>query len=180
MTPKRWNTGGILHTKSGWNIYIVFDTWPMAIRLEEEFQELLRSLNRNDVRYLLIGGYAVILNGYVRNTTDLDLAIASDAENAENVVKALKEFGFDVPGLDTGLFTKPKSLVRMGFEPLKVEIINYLEGVGFENAYRNRNVIELDGLEISLIAIGDLIANKKAVGRHIDLADVEKLEKINK
>jgi hypothetical protein len=151
----------------------------MAIKLEEEFQELLRSLNRNEVRYLLIGGYAVILNGYIRNTTDLDLSVASDAENAKKLVRALMEFGFDVPDLNESLFTKPRSLVRMGFEPLKVEILNYLEGVDFDRAYQNRKVVVLDGLEISLISVDDLIENKKAVGRHIDLADVEQLEKIN-
>lgn len=149
----------------------------MAIRLEEEFKELLRSLNSNGVRYLLIGGYAVVLNGYVRNTTDLDIAVSDDLENAKKLVKALKDFGFDVPGLDESLFTKPNSLVRMGFEPLKVEILNYLKGVGFENAYRNRQVIVLEGLEISLISIHDLIANKRAVGRHLDLADAEELER---
>jgi hypothetical protein len=148
----------------------------MAIRLEEEFQELLRLLNRNNVRYLLIGGYAVILNGYVRNTTDLDLAVASDPENAECLVKALTEFGFDGENLNTTLFTKPRSLIRMGREPLKVEILNYLEGLDFESAYENRRIAELDGLNISLINIDDLITNKKAVGRHIDLADVEQLE----
>lgn len=151
----------------------------MAIRLEDEFQEFLKSLNQNDVRYLLIGGYAVILNGFVRNTSDLDICVASDPDNAKKLVNALKDFGFDLPGLDESLFTKPKSLVRMGFEPLKVEIINYLEGVDFEVAYENRKIIELSGLKIDLISINDLIANKKAVGRHIDLADVEKLEKIN-
>jgi len=117
------------------------------------------------------------LNGYVRNTTDLDIAVSDDLENAKKLVKALMDFGFDVPGLDASLFTKPNTLVRMGVEPLKVEILNYLEGVGFENAYRNRQVIELEGLEISLISIRDLIANKRAVGRHIDLADAEALER---
>lgn len=150
----------------------------MAIRLETDFQELLKLFNDNNVRYLLIGGYAVILNGHVRNTSDMDLAVAPDTDNAERLVKALREFGFG-EGLDTSLFTKPRSLVRFGFEPLKVEIINYLEGVDFDIAYGRRNVAELDGLNISLINIDDLIANKTAVGRHIDLADVEKLKKIN-
>lgn len=150
----------------------------MAIRLEADFQELLKLFNDNNVRYLLIGGYAVILNGYVRNTTDMDLAVAADADNAERMVKALREFGFR-EGVDTSLFTKPRSLVRFGFEPLKVEIINYLEGLDFDIAYERRNVAELDGLTISLIHIDDLIANKTAVGRHIDLADVEELKKIN-
>lgn len=149
----------------------------MAIRLEEEFKELLKSLNRNAVRYLMIEGYAVVLHGYVRNTTDLDLAVAPDADNAERLVKALKDFGFDVPNLDTDLFTKPNSLIRMGFEPLKVEILNYLRGVDFEDAFRNRKEINVDGVDINLISITDLIANKRAVGRHIDLADVEELER---
>ena len=149
----------------------------MAIRLEEEFQELLKSLNSNGVRYLVIGGLAVVLHGYVRNTTDLDIAIADDEANADRILAALIEFGFDVPGLNRSLFTKPNSLVRMGFEPLKVEILNYLKGVGFEDAYLRRKVVELDGLEISLISIKDLIANKRAVGRLLDLADAEELER---
>ena len=149
----------------------------MAIRLEEEFKELLKSLNRNAIRYLMIEGYAVVLHGYVRNTTDLDLAVAPDADNAERLVKALKDFGFDVPNLDTDLFTKPNSLIRMGFEPLKVEILNYLRGVDVEDAFRNRKEINVDGVDINLISITDLIANKRAVGRHIDLADVEELER---
>ncbi len=150
----------------------------MEIRLEEEFKEFFRSLNRNNVRYLLIGGYAVILNGYVRNTSDLDVSVAADVENAELLVRALTEFGFDVPGLTTSLFTDPKSVVRMGFEPLKIEIANYLEGVDFAAAFDRRKVVDQNGISINLISIDDLIANKKAVGRHIDLADVEKLEKL--
>lgn len=150
----------------------------MEIRLEEEFREFLRSLKENDVRYLLIGGYAVILSGHVRNTMDLDIAIAESSENAERMVDALKDFGFDVPSLSTGLFTKPNSVVRMGFAPLKIEILNYLEGVDFEKAYSNRQVLDLNGLEISLIDVRDLIANKKAVGRPQDLADVAKLEEL--
>lgn len=149
----------------------------MAIRLEEEFRELLRLLNSNGVRYLLIGGYAVVLNGHVRNTSDLDIAVSNDLPNAAKLVKSLREFGFDLPILTEALFTKPNSLIKMGHEPLKVEILNYLKGVEFEKAYENRQVISVEGLEISLIAIGDLIKNKKAVGRLQDLADVEALEK---
>lgn len=152
----------------------------MAIKLEADFQEFLRLLNLHDVRYLLIGGQAVILNGYIRNTGDLDICIANDLVNAKRLVQALREFGFDSEALKETLFTKPRSLVRMGFEPLKIEIINYLEGVDFERAYSNRKVLELSGLKIDLIAVEDLIKNKLAVGRHIDLADVEKLQKLKK
>jgi hypothetical protein len=150
----------------------------MAIRLEEEFQEFLKSLNSNNVEYLVIRGYAVILNGHIRNTNDLDICVSGDPENAKRLMKALTEFGFDVPGLNESLFTKPKSVVRMGFPPIKIEIINYLERVDFQRAYRDRNDIKLGDLEISLINIDDLIANKRAVARHQDLADVEKLERL--
>jgi hypothetical protein len=150
----------------------------MEIRLENEFQEFLKSLNTNKVKYLLIGGYAVILNGYVRNTNDLDICISGDAENAKQMVSALLEFGFDVPTLNTDLFTKPKSVVRMGFPPIKIEIINYLEGLDFDVAYENRRNIQLGDLAINLINIDDLITNKRTVGRFQDLADVEKLEKL--
>ncbi len=150
----------------------------MAIRLENEFQEFLKSLNRNSVRYLLIGGYAVILNGHVRNTNDLDICVSSEPDNAERILLALREFGFDTPTLDSSLFTRPRSVVRMGFPPLKIEILNYLEGSDFEEAYSKRKLVKLDDLEISLINIDDLILNKKAVGRLQDLADVEQLERL--
>lgn len=150
----------------------------MAIRLENEFQEFLKSLNQNNVRYLLIGGYAVILNGHVRNTNDLDICVSPKQDNADRLVLALAEFGFDTPTLDASLFTRPRSVVRMGFPPLKIEILNYLEGREFEDAYSRRKLVKLDDLEISLINIDDLIINKKAVGRLQDLADVEKLEQL--
>lgn len=150
----------------------------MEIRLENEFQEFLRSLNSNKVEYLLIGGYAVILNGHIRNTNDLDVCVSDNPENAKRVVKALVEFGFAVPDLDESLFTKPKSVVRMGFPPIKIEIINYLKGVSFQDAYRDRKAIRVGDLDISLINIDDLIANKRSVGRFQDLADVENLEKL--
>jgi predicted nucleotidyltransferase len=151
----------------------------MEIRLEEEFREFLKSLKDNDVKYLLIGGYAVILNGHIRNTMDLDIAIAPSDENADRMVKALKDFGFDVPNLSVDLFTKPRNVVRMGFPPIKIEIINYLEGVAFEKAHANRRLVNFEGLEISLIDVHDLIANKKAVGRPQDLADIAKLQELH-
>ena len=151
----------------------------MEIRLEEEFREFLKSLKDNDVQYLLIGGYAVILSGHVRNTMDLDISIAASNENADRMVNALRDFGFDVPNLNAELFTKPRNVVRMGFPPIKIEIINYLEGVEFENAYANRRVVKVGDLEISLINVYDLIANKKAVGRPQDVADVAKLQELH-
>ncbi len=88
--------------------------------------------------------------------------------------------GFGGLGLDVALFTDPDSLVRMGVEPIKIEILNYLKGVSFDLAYSRRKTQQVEDIEVSLIDLQDLISNKKAVGRLKDLADVEELEKRNK
>src|SRR6478672_8802386 len=103
----------------------------MELELPPDFKELFRSLNAKGVEYLLIGGYAVIIHGYVRNTSDLDVCISSDPKNIARCLDALEDFGFAGPELSEALTSGRKDLVRMGVEPLKIEILNYLEGVDF-------------------------------------------------
>ena len=150
------------------------------MQLQQDFKELLRLFNENDFRYLLIGGLAVAMHGYVRNTVDLDLTVAADQENAERIVRGLEEFGFGTTDLSTELFTKENSLVRIGVPPVRIEILNYLEGLTFDQAFANRIERDFQGVKVYLISREDLILNKKAVGRHKDLADVEGLENISK
>lgn len=101
-------------------------------------------------------------------------------KNARKMVIALEDFGFGTGELSTDLFTKKDSFVVMGVEPMAVDILNYCLGVDFEEAYSRRVVLDDDGLDISIIGYQDLLANKRAVGRHKDLADVEYLERIHK
>src|SRR6476469_2530512 len=100
----------------------------MELELQQDFKELFKLLNENKVRYLLIGGYAVVVHGYVRNTNDIDIVVSDDRENAQTVVDALSEFGFASSELQAELFTQKDSVVRMGVEPVKIEILNYLKG----------------------------------------------------
>ncbi len=151
----------------------------MEFELPDDFKELLELLNENGVEYLLIGGYAVGMHGYVRSTTDIDFFVSSDKENAKKLVMALTEFGFAGTTLSIDLFTRKDSLVIMGVEPLAVDILNYLTGVDFETAYRQRKLIICEGIEVSVINLADLITNKIATGRLKDLADVEYLKRIN-
>ena len=151
----------------------------MELELPPDFKELFRSLNANGVKYLLIGGYAVILYGYVRNTSDLDIVVSADPDNAVKCVKALTEFGFGGGDLDTELFSTPDNLVRMGVEPMKIEILNYLNGVDFNQAYERRLSFPVEDIQLSVISLSDLLVNKKSVGRLKDLLDVEELEKRN-
>jgi predicted nucleotidyltransferase len=151
----------------------------MGLGLPKDFRELLGLLNEKGVRYLLVGGYAVGHYGHSRSTNDIDFFIAGDEANAKKIVLALEDFGFGTGELTTDLFTKKDSLVVMGVEPMAVDILNYCLGVDFEKAYSRRVVIDDDGLNIDIIAYDDLIANKRAVGRLRDLADVEYLERIH-
>ena len=151
----------------------------MELELAKDFKELLKLLSDNRVRYLLIGGYAVVLHGYVRNTNDLDIVVSEDPDNAHRVIKALTEFGFGSDELDVNLFTQKGSLVRMGVEPVKIEILNYLEGTNFDDAYERRKRIKVEDIEIDVIGLDDLIANKRAVGRLRDISDIEELKKRN-
>jgi predicted nucleotidyltransferase len=151
----------------------------MEIELPNDFKELLKSLEDNGVQYLVIGGYAVIMHGHPRFTADLDLAVSSDVLNAERLVKVLEDFGFAGPTLKPSLFTNPRSLVRLGVEPVKIEILNYLEGAEFDEALLRAETRHVEDISVSLISLPDLLANKTAVGRPQDLVDVIKLREVN-
>jgi len=147
----------------------------MDIVLPPDFKEFLNLLKSNNIRYLLIGGYAVGYHGYPRSTNDMDIWIAIDPKTAEQMVIALKEFGFDTPQLSEKLFLKKKNIVRMGIAPMRVEILTTISGVNFEECFQQRIVDEIDGIEVNIINLTHLKINKKASGRHKDLDDFENL-----
>lgn len=152
----------------------------MEIELNEDFKDLLKLLNSNRVRYLLIGGYAVALHGHPRFTNDLDIVIRSDHENVLRCVNVLHEFGFATSEVSPKLFSLPKSVVRIGAAPVKIEILNYLEGVDFDSAYERREKRVAEGITFDIISLDDLLTNKKAVGRDHDLLDVKELLRVNR
>ena len=145
------------------------------IALHPDFKDFLRLLNSHRVRYLLVGGYAVGYHGYPRATADMDIWIARHLQNAEQMVAVLKEFGFDVPELSTDLFLKENQVVRMGVPPVKIDILTTASGVGFEECYMERTQDILDGVRVNIISLRHLKVNKRAIGRHKDLDDLEHL-----
>jgi phage replication-related protein YjqB (UPF0714/DUF867 family) len=147
----------------------------MDVKLHQDFKEFLNLLRANRVEYLLIGAYAVGYHGYPRATQDLDIWIAATAENATRIVTALGEFGFGSPELTAELVLRPNNIIRMGEEPVRIEILNRASGVDFAKCYDARVVDEIDGIEVSLIGLNDLKENKKASGRLKDLADLDSL-----
>ncbi len=145
------------------------------IRLPPDFKEFLKLLKEHDVRYLLIGGYAVGYHGYIRATGDMDIWIAIHPDNAHKMVAVLKTFGFDHADLNAELFLHENKIIRMGVPPVRLEITTSISGVEFDECYQTRVVDELDGIEVNLIDLENLKKNKKASGRLKDMVDFKKL-----
>jgi hypothetical protein len=135
----------------------------------------LKLLNAHKVEYLLIGGYAVGYHGYPRATADMDVWTAMNPVNADRIVAVLKEFGFNPPDLSAELFLKEWQIIRLGVPPVRIEIATTVSGVDFSQCYAERVVDVLDGVKVNLISLNHLKINKKASGRHQDLADLENL-----
>ncbi len=146
-----------------------------TIRLPNDFKDFLRLLNSKQVEYLLIGGYAVSYYGYPRATADMDVWIAVHPRNAQKMVEVMREFGFAVKELSEELFLTANNIVRLGVPPLRIEVLTTISGVDFEECYRERNHDSIDGVEVQLISLEHLKANKKATGRLKDLSDLEHL-----
>lgn len=146
-----------------------------TILLPPDFKDFLRLLNAHQVEYLVIGGYAVGYHGYPRATADMDIWIAVRRENAEKMVAALREFGFNVPELSADLFTTENKIIRLGVPPLRIKIITTISGVVFEECYAKRVADELDGVVVNLISLECLKINKQTSGRYKDLNDLENL-----
>jgi hypothetical protein len=147
----------------------------MATALPPDFREFLRLLNASSVDYLLIGGHAVAFHGYPRATADLDVWVAMSPANAERIVDALREFGFDVDALVPALFQKPDAIVRFGLPPMRIEVLTTLSGVTFDECHRERVPAVIDGIPVDVISLRHLRINKQASGRLKDLADLEHL-----
>jgi hypothetical protein len=145
------------------------------IQLPNDFKEFLKLLNSHQVEYLLVGGYAVGFHGYPRATVDMDIWIAVHPNNAERMIKVLQEFGYESSDISMELFLKENRIIRMGFPPLRIEILTTISGVSFCECFADRLIERIDGIEINLINLTHLKKNKQASGRHKDLEDLEHL-----
>jgi hypothetical protein len=143
--------------------------------LNKAFKEFIELLNKNDVRYLKVGGYAVGFHGYPRYTKDLDIWIWLAQENAENIIRALQQFGFASLPLKPEDFLNEGNFVQLGYPPNRIDIINSLSGVDFDTCYATRVEVLIDEVAIKFIDIENLKRNKLASGRNQDLGDVDNL-----
>jgi hypothetical protein len=144
--------------------------------MNPDFKEFIQSLSDNQVRYLVVGGYAVAFHGYPRYNKDLEIWIELSHENAVRILKALEQFGFSSLHLNENDFLVEDQIIQLGYPPRRIDIITTLEAVEFNVCFEKRLPIDLDGVNVNFIDLDNLRKNKKATGRLQDLADLEKLE----
>ena len=147
------------------------------IPIPRDFREFLRLLNRHRVKYLVVGGYAVAYHGYPRYTGDIDIYVAISARNAAALTKVFRDFGFADGAPDASAFQQRGQIVRIGRDPMRLEILNEIDGVTFADCYARRTRTRLDNVVVSFVGYDDLLRNKRSSNRPKDQADVVVLEK---
>ena len=142
-----------------------------------DFKELLSLLEKHSVRYLVVGGYAVMRYTEPRFTKDLDLLIAVDESNAQAIYAALAEFGAPLQNLTPRDFAEEGYFYQMGSPPLRVDVLMSIPGVTFAEAWQRKETVDVAGVAMHFISKEDLLIAKRASGRPQDLLDIENLEK---
>ena len=146
-----------------------------TIELDQDFREFIELLNVHNVRYLVIGGYAVAFHGHPRYTKDIDIWLELSPQNAERIIAALADFGFAPLGLVAEDFSKPDQIIQLGYPPSRVDLLTTIPGVDFAECYDARIEAKASGVVVNFIDIDDLKRNKLASGRPQDLVDVQRL-----
>lgn len=145
------------------------------LKLETDFIDFVNLCNKYEVEYLVIGGYAVSVHGYPRSTKDLDICIKVSEENALKMVQVINDFGFASLKLKKEDFLKRDFITQLGNEPVRIDILNDLDGVSFEQAWINKKIIDFEDSKINFIGYSELLKVKEKAGRPQDIADISKL-----
>ena len=148
------------------------------MRVEEDFKEFIALLNKNSVKYLIVGGYAYSYYAEPRFTKDIDILIEISDKNSKDLMAVLSEFGFGNAGLKPGDFLEPGQTIQLGQAPIRIDILTSIDGVSFQEAWGTRTEGKYGDITAWFISKEDLIKNKQVSGRPQDVADVEMLQKI--
>jgi hypothetical protein len=145
--------------------------------LNSDYKDMLQVLLDNDVKFLLVGAYAMGAHGYPRATGDIYIWVEPTVENSAQVYCAMAAFGAPLHEIDETTFATPGVVFQRGVAPRRIDIITTISGVGFDDAYQQRQIVDMEGLSIPILSLGDLIKNKRATGRDKDRLDADQLDK---
>ncbi len=143
------------------------------MEVQQDFRDLLALFNKHNVEFIIVGAYAMGFHGAPRYTGDLDILVKPDLINGRRILQALDDFGFGSIGLTEADFEKEAKVIQLGFPPVRVDLITSITGVTWEEAISGRAEGQFGDLEVYFIGRDEFIANKRALGRKKDLADLE-------
>ena len=145
--------------------------------MNQDYIDIFRALFAAEARFMVVGAFALAVHAEPRATGDIDIWIDSTPDNAQKTYEALKAFGAPLDELTVADLHSPDVVFQMGRPPSRINILTFITGVRFEEAWQRKTSFKLSNLEIPVISKEDLITNKKAVGRPKDLFDLELLNK---
>jgi hypothetical protein len=145
------------------------------MKLQKDLREFIELLNSHDVDYLVAGAFSLAFHGLARATGDIDLFIRRSQANADKLWAVLNDFGFGEVGLDRDAFLEPQTVIQLGVAPHRIDLLTDIDAVSFDEAWLAREIAVLDDLPVPMLSKKLLIANKLAVGRPQDIADVARL-----
>ena len=148
--------------------------------VNRDFRDLFAELNAAGVEFLVVGAHALAVHGHVRATKDLDVWVRPSESNARSVLKALASFGAPVASISVADLTTPGTIIQIGVEPVRIDIITAIDGVEFDPAWNARMSAHFGDQEVAVLSREHLLQNKQASGRTQDLADIEALNKLRK
>jgi len=144
--------------------------------LNEDYKDILHALSDEKVKFLLVGAYALAAHGYPRAPMDIDIWVMPSPQNAEAVLQALRRFGASLENLSKKDLQKDGTVFQIGVALRRIDIITAATGLQFEETYARSLSVSIEGIEVHIPSIEDLIRNKRASGRSKGLADAEALE----
>ncbi|HZX10339.1 MAG TPA: nucleotidyltransferase [Acidobacteriota bacterium] len=150
------------------------------MRVEKDYQEFLKLLNKHKVKYCIIGAYAVAFYAKPRYTKDLDIFVEPTVDNAKKILKVLKEFGFGDLSITLDDLTREGNIFQLGYEPVRIDLLTKMEGLEFQEVWTDKVTGDYGSEKVNFIGLDDLIKNKKISGRPSDKVDIELLEKSRK
>jgi predicted nucleotidyltransferase len=143
------------------------------VKVEKDYEDLLKLLNKHKVRYCIVGAFAVAFYAKPRYTKDIDIFVSPEIGNAKRIMEALSEFGFGRVGLKEEDFSKPGKIIQLGYEPVRIDIVTFIDGCSFEEVWGKREQGIYGKQKVSFIGLNELIKNKKAAMRKQDEVDLD-------
>lgn len=150
------------------------------VDLAADFIALLKLFDKHEVKYCVVGAFAVAFHAIPRYTKDLDLLVEPDLENGRRIVSGLREFGFSSLKLSAQDFARPGCTIQLGYEPVRIDLITSIEGCAFPQVWKGKVRGSFGPLTVNYIGRADLIKNKRAADRDRDREDLRLLQRPGK